>query len=70
MFFSQLPGFDTMVAAYTTDIPAFGGAWGEPFLLGPGTIHVAHTEHEHVPKHELEQAVNLYQQLVERLLAQ
>ena len=29
---------------YTTDIPAFGGAWGEPFLIGPGSIHVAHTD--------------------------
>jgi acetylornithine deacetylase len=36
-------GLPTTVVAYTTDIPAFGGAWGEPLLFGPGTIHVAHT---------------------------
>ena len=38
------------MVAFTTDIPAFGGAWGEPFLIGPGTIHVAHTLEERVPK--------------------
>lgn len=69
MYFGQLPGFETMVASYTTDIPAFGGAWGEPYLLGPGTIHVAHTAEEHVPKRQLEQAVTLYQELVRRLQA-
>ncbi len=61
-------GFDTTVVAYTTDIPAFGGAWGEPFLLGPGTIHVAHTAEERVPKAQLVEAVGLYQKLVRRLL--
>lgn len=64
-----LPGFDTMVAAYTTDIPAFGGAWGKPYLIGPGTIHVAHTEHEHVPKRQLVEAVEIYQSMVKQLLS-
>lgn len=64
-----VPGFDTMVAAYTTDIPAFGGAWGKPLLIGPGTIHVAHTEREHVPKRELVEAVEIYQRLVQQLLS-
>ncbi len=63
-----LPGFDTTVVAYTSDIPAFGGAWGEPFLLGPGTIHVAHTAEERVPKAQLVEAVSLYQQMMRRLL--
>src|SRR5258708_29203225 len=39
----SLDGLETTVVAYTTDIPAFGNAWGQPFLFGPGTIHVAHT---------------------------
>ena len=39
----SLEGFETTVVAYTTDIPAFEGAWGQPFLFGPGSIHVAHT---------------------------
>lgn len=64
----SLPGFETMVAAYTTDIPAFGGAWGKPFLIGPGTIHVAHTLDERVPKRELVEAVEIYQKLVTQLL--
>ena len=45
----SLDGMPTMVAAFTTDIPALGN-WGEPLLFGPGSIHVAHTEHEHVDK--------------------
>ncbi|HET8546524.1 MAG TPA: M20/M25/M40 family metallo-hydrolase [Bryobacteraceae bacterium] len=65
----SLPGFETTVVAYTTDIPAFGGAWGKPFLFGPGTIHVAHTAEERVPKRELEQAVGTYQRMVRQLLA-
>ena len=63
-----LPGFETMVAKYTTDIPAFGGAWGEPYLIGPGTIHVAHTEREHVPKAQLVAAVSVYETIVKQLL--
>lgn len=64
-----LDGFETDVMAYTTDIPAFGGAWGQPFLLGPGTIHVAHTSEERIPKVQLHEAIGMYQQLVRRLLA-
>lgn len=63
-----LDGFETTVVAYTTDIPAFGGAWGEPMLLGPGSILVAHTDKERVPKQQLLEAVELYQRLVRRLL--
>ena len=64
----SLEGFQTTVVAYTTDIPAFGGAWGEPFLLGPGTIHVAHTSEERVPKAELVAAVDIYKNMVLQLL--
>jgi acetylornithine deacetylase len=62
-----LDGFQSTVVAFTTDIPAFGNAWGEPFLIGPGSIHVAHTSEERIPKAELMEAVGLYRQLVERL---
>ncbi len=62
------PGFETDVMKYTTDIPAFGGAWGSPLLLGPGTIHVAHTSEERVPKAELLKASELYAQLVRQLI--
>jgi acetylornithine deacetylase len=60
-------GLPTTVVAYTTDIPAFGGKWGKPFLLGPGTIHVAHTLDERVPKQQLLEAVEIYQKMVRQL---
>jgi acetylornithine deacetylase len=62
-----IEGIPTTVVAYTTDIPAFGGQWGEPFLIGPGTIHVAHTLDERVPKAQLLEAVEIYQQMVRQL---
>ncbi len=65
---SSLDGFETTVVAYTTDIPAFGGAWGQPFLIGPGSIHVAHTSEEHITKSQLIEAVTIYQNLVRTLL--
>jgi acetylornithine deacetylase len=63
-----LDGFETTVVSYTTDIPAFGDAWGRPLLFGPGSIHFAHTDAERVPKNELLEAVEIYQRMV-RLLA-
>ena len=66
---ASAPGFKTTVVAFTTDIPAFNGAWGEPLLLGPGSIHVAHTSEERVPKRELEECVGLYENLVKSLIA-
>ena len=62
-----LDGLDTTVVAFTTDIPAFGGKWGQPFLVGPGTIHVAHTLEERVPKQQLLEAVQIYQRMVKHL---
>jgi acetylornithine deacetylase len=62
----QVEGLDTMVAAFTTDVPALT-AWGEPFLLGPGSIHVAHTPFEKIAKSELLAAVDLYFELAQRL---
>jgi acetylornithine deacetylase len=63
----SLDGLETTVVAYTTDIPAFGNTWGQPFLFGPGTIHVAHTLEERVPKRQLLEAVEIYQRMVEEL---
>ncbi len=64
---TAVEGFETTVVAYTTDIPAFDGAWGQPLLIGPGTIHVAHTTEERVPKQQLLDAVALYKKLVQTL---
>ena len=55
----QIGGLPTMIAKFTTDIPALT-EWGEPLLLGPGSIHVAHTPHEKIAKKELLEAVDLY----------
>jgi acetylornithine deacetylase len=57
----------TMVAKFTTDIPSLT-AWGEPFLLGPGSIHVAHTPDEKIAKKELLEAVDLYVELATSLV--
>jgi len=57
----------TMIAKFTTDIPMLT-AWGEPFLLGPGSIHVAHTPHEKIAKRELLEAVDLYVDLATSLV--
>jgi acetylornithine deacetylase len=62
----QIEGLDTMVAAFTTDIPALN-QWGEPLLLGPGSIHVAHTPFEKIAKRELLEAVDLYFEVAQRL---
>jgi acetylornithine deacetylase len=63
-----VPGMETMVAAFTTDIP-FLDKWGTPLLLGPGSIHVAHTDREFISKKELHEAVELYCRLAKQLLA-
>ena len=42
-------GLPTMIAAFTTDIPKLTN-WGEPLLIGPGSIHVAHTDGEYIEK--------------------
>jgi len=68
MRFGKLDGFETSIVSYTTDIPAFNGAWGEPFLFGPGSIHFAHTAEERVPKAELLSAIQVYQRMVRQLL--
>ncbi|HEX4156684.1 MAG TPA: M20/M25/M40 family metallo-hydrolase [Acidobacteriaceae bacterium] len=60
-------GFETMVAKFTTDVPSLTN-WGEPFLLGPGSIHVAHTPEERIAKRELLEAVELYVKLARRLV--
>jgi len=65
----SLEGLPTTVVAFTTDIPTFEGAWGKPFLLGPGSIHHAHTSEERIDKKELSDAVGIYARMVRQLLA-
>jgi acetylornithine deacetylase len=61
-------GLPTMIAKFTTDIPKLSN-WGEPLLLGPGSIHVAHTPYEKLAKKELFEAVDLYIKVAKELLA-
>ena len=68
MKFRQIPNLPTMIAAFTTDIPALTN-WGEPFLLGPGSIHVAHTTGEYISKQQLHESVELYVRAAEYLLS-
>ena len=60
-------GLPTMIAKFTTDIPQLSN-WGEPLLLGPGSIHVAHTPFEKLAKRELLEAVELYIKVAKQLL--
>jgi acetylornithine deacetylase len=61
-------GLPTMIAKFTTDIPKLSN-WGEPLLLGPGNIHVAHTPYEKLAKSELFEAIELYVRIAKQLLA-
>ena len=67
MTLQTVPGIETMTAAFTTDIPALSN-WGKPILLGPGSIHVAHTEREFIPKKQLHEAADLYCSVANQLL--
>jgi len=62
----RMDGLETTVVAFATDIPSLP-AWGEPFLIGPGSIHVAHTDHERILKSELVQAAEIYVKMVKKL---
>lgn len=64
----EIEGFNQKVVRFTTDIPYLTN-WGQPLLLGPGSILVAHTKDEFVLKKDLETAVELYVNLVKKLLA-
>jgi acetylornithine deacetylase len=66
--FATVPGFETGPVAYTSDIPLLSN-WGEPFLFGPGSIHVAHTPDEYVDVEELRASVDSYERLARTLLS-
>jgi acetylornithine deacetylase len=65
--FRAVNGLPTMIAAFTTDIPKLTN-WGEPLLLGPGSIHVAHTDGEYIEKKELAESIDLYCKIAKQLL--
>lgn len=61
-----VPGFEQCVVRFTTDVPYLSN-WGQPLLIGPGSILDAHTDHERISKDELEKAVQLYMDLAKQL---
>lgn len=65
---AALDGFETEVVGYTTDAPLLN-AWGTRLMYGPGSIHVAHTDHESVAVADLHRAVEDYQRIARTLLA-
>lgn len=65
--FRAVEGIPTMIAKFTTDVPKLNN-WGEPLLIGPGSIHVAHTPDERIRKVELREAVTLYVKIAQQLL--
>src|SRR5271166_6613192 len=67
MELGSVPAIQTMIAAFTTDIPALPN-WGKPVLIGPGSIHVAHTDGEYIEKQQLNDAVELYSRIARSLL--
>ncbi len=69
MRFQSVDGMPTTVVSFTTDVPVFGISWGKPLLLGPGSIHVAHSVEERISKRDLVEAVDMYANVVRTLLA-
>jgi acetylornithine deacetylase len=68
MRLTAIDGFPTSVAAFATDLPSLTN-WGTPYLFGPGSVHVAHTDAEYVSVAELERAVDAYMRLARLAVA-
>jgi acetylornithine deacetylase len=67
--FATVKGLPTSVVSFATDVPVFGTTWGQPLLFGPGSILVAHTTEERISKKELAASVDVYADVVKKLLA-
>jgi len=61
-------GFETIVTNYGTDIPSLKGGH-KRYLYGPGSILVAHSDHEHVSISDLVTAVEGYRNIIKALLS-
>lgn len=55
-----VPGLETAIGSYSTDVPNFRALNATPLLYGPGSIHVAHTEHEFITKSQIQTAFTDY----------
>ncbi len=68
VFCETRPGYEIAPVAFGTDIKSLK-TFGKPLLIGPGSIHDAHTSKEKIGKREAEGAVSYYQRLALELLA-
>ncbi|KAI8935687.1 hypothetical protein NX059_007208 [Plenodomus lindquistii] len=59
----NIEGFETLTVNYGTDVPLLSGDH-KRYLYGPGSIFVAHSDHEALQRKELEQAVLDYRRLI------
>jgi acetylornithine deacetylase/succinyl-diaminopimelate desuccinylase-like protein len=64
---TPVAGMEATVFSFTTDIP-FLDRWGAPLLVGPGSVTVAHTDDEYCDIADLHRAVDVYTEIVKRIL--
>ena len=64
---ADVPGFETTTVNYGTDIPNLRGKH-KRYLYGPGSILVAHSDHEHLEAQDLHDAVEGYKVLIRHAL--
>lgn len=60
----EVPGFDTIVSAFSTDIPQFSLPVKKRYLYGPGSILSAHSDREFCSIYDLVEAVEGYKSLI------
>ena len=60
---SDVEGFETTVINFGTNAPILARAHNR-YLYGPGTILVAHSDHEALTIEDMERAVESYQRLI------
>ncbi|KAL2864602.1 M20 family metallopeptidase [Aspergillus lucknowensis] len=68
---TDVPGFDVITVNYGTDVPnlkKFEGSQVTRYLYGPGSIFVAHGDHEAITVAQLEEAVRGYRRLIDAAL--
>ncbi|MDX1430402.1 MAG: peptidase dimerization domain-containing protein, partial [Rhodothermales bacterium] len=65
--FSVEPDLPTTTVPFTTDLPLLTD-WGRQYLVGPGSIELAHTPEESIGEEELFQGAELYERLAARIL--
>lgn len=66
----DVKGFDTIALSYFTDIPNMAQKLKKRYLYGPGSILVAHGDHEYIEIADLFEATRGYERLVTHSLKQ